>query len=50
MEGPGDVAEIELRLDLSACAKKERIPKENKGFQMSVGWVDQGMSQKLSLD
>ena len=42
MEGPGDVAEIELRLDLSACAKKYGIPKENHEFQRSVGGVTRG--------
>ena len=42
MGGPGDVAELELRLDLSMACKKSGIPQENKGFQRSVGGVTRG--------
>ena len=48
--GPGELAEIELRLDLSMGRKINEIPKENDGFWGSVGLRNQAESQKLSLD
>ena len=33
VEGPGDIAEIELRLDLSACAKSKEFLRKTKDFR-----------------
>ena len=42
MEGPGDVAEIELRLDLSACAKSKEFLRKTKDFRCQWGGWTRG--------
>ena len=42
MEGPGDVAEFELRLDLSACAKSKEFPRKTNDFRCQWGGWTRG--------